>query len=92
VWLQILEQERRNGDDLAVIKQRLDRIESRLDSVDGGLARIESRLDGLDRAFKDFAKNVPAIVGDAARQALRESERAREEHLILGANRVPVIP
>ena len=49
MWLQILEQERRNGDDLAVIKQRVD-------GVEGRLGRIESRLDALDRAFKDFAK------------------------------------
>jgi hypothetical protein len=70
VWLQILEQERRNGDDLAVIKQRVD-------GAEGRLARIESRLDALDRAFKDFAKNLPAIVGDALRQALRERWHAK---------------
>jgi len=45
VWLQILEQERRNSDDLAVIKQRLDRIESRFDGV-------ERNLDRLDSAFR----------------------------------------
>ena len=37
----ILEQSRRNGDDLAAIKGRLDRVELRLDSV-------EQKLDGLD--------------------------------------------
>ena len=30
----ILEQTRRNGDDLAAIKTRLDRVESRLDAVE----------------------------------------------------------
>ena len=58
----ILEQTRRNGDDLAAIK--------------GRLGRVESRLDGLDRAFEEFAKNLPAIVGDAVRQALREHGKA----------------
>ena len=67
MWLQILEQERRNSDDLAVIKQRLDRIESRFDGV-------ERNLDRLDSAFKEFAKNLPVIIGDALRAAWREQE------------------
>jgi hypothetical protein len=60
----ILEQTRRNGDDLAAIKGRLDRVETKVDGLD-------RKFDGLDRQFKDFAKNLPRIVGDAVRQANR---------------------
>lgn len=59
----ILEQTRRNGDDLAAIKTRLDRVEAKLDGVDlKGLAR---KVDGVDRKVDDFAKNLPGIVADA---------------------------
>jgi hypothetical protein len=49
-------------------------IKQRVDGVEGRLGRIESRLDGLDRAFKEFAKNLSAIIGDAVREAWRYSE------------------
>jgi archaellum component FlaC len=86
----ILEQTRRNGDDLAAIKGRLGRVESRLDGVEGRLGRVESRLDGvesrldgverklggLDQTVKDLAKSLPTIIGDVVREVWRErSER-----------------
>ena len=49
----ILEQTRRNGDDLAVIKTRLERVEEKVD----GLYRT---VDGLDRTVKDLARSLPA--------------------------------
>src|SRR5690242_16954585 len=67
----ILEQTRRNSDDLAVIKTRLDRVESRLDGVGSGLDRLENKVDGL-------ARTLPEIVGEAVREALRE-ENANED-------------
>jgi uncharacterized protein YoxC len=54
----VLEQTRRNGDDLAAIKSRLD--------------RVEHKLDGVDRTVKDLARNLPTIVGDVVRQVWRE--------------------
>lgn len=70
----ILEQTRRNGDDLATIKTRLDRVETRLDSridgVESHLSRVEHKVDGLARA-------LPEIVGEAVREAFRE-ERDRK--------------
>ncbi len=57
----ILEQTRRNGDDLAAVKSRLDRVETRLD-------RVETKIDGLER-------NLPKIVGDAMREVLRDLDR-----------------
>jgi uncharacterized protein YoxC len=53
----ILEQTRRNGDDLAVVKARLD--------------RLEQKVDGLDRKVDDFVKNLPRIVAEAVRDANR---------------------
>ena len=59
----ILEQSRRNGDDLAGVKTRLDGVETRLD-------RVENKLDGL-------TSSIPRIVGDVVREAFRE-ERERK--------------
>src|SRR5437868_10400075 len=66
----ILEQTRRNGDDLAGVKTRLDRVETRLDKVEARLGGVENKVDGL-------ARGLPEIVGDAVRDAFRE-ERERK--------------
>jgi predicted nucleic acid-binding Zn-ribbon protein len=71
----ILEQTRRNGDDLAAIKTRLDRVEEKLDGVDlKGLAR---KVDGLDKKFDSLTKSLPSIVGDVMREVLRERDDKR---------------
>ncbi|MFZ1923727.1 MAG: hypothetical protein WAU57_19075 [Xanthobacteraceae bacterium] len=66
----ILEQTRRNGDDLAAIKTRLERVEEKLDGVD--LKSLVRKVDGLDQKFdrldkkvEDLTKSLPGIVGDA---------------------------
>lgn len=51
----ILEQTRRNSDDLAVIKTRIDRVEGKVDN-------LQVKVDGLIR-------DLPKIVGDAVRSA-----------------------
>jgi len=61
----ILEQSRRNGDDLAAIKSRLDRVEEKLDGVD---------LKGLVRKVDELTRNLPTIVGDVMREVLRERD------------------
>jgi CII-binding regulator of phage lambda lysogenization HflD len=68
----ILEQTRRNGDDLAAIKTRLDRVESRLDAVESRLDRLEQQVQLLDATVKDLVRNLPRIVSDAVRQVLAE--------------------
>jgi uncharacterized protein YoxC len=60
----ILEQTRRNGDDLAVVKARLDRLEQKVDG-------LERKVDGLDRKVDDLVKNLPRIVAEAVRDANR---------------------
>jgi uncharacterized protein YoxC len=56
----ILEQTRRNGDDLATIKSRLD--------------RVEQKVDGLERKFDGLSKNLPKIVGEVMREVLAERD------------------
>ena|SRR3972149_1066278 len=69
----ILEQTRRNGDDLAAIKSRLDRVEEKFDGVD--LKGMSRKVDGLDRKVDDLTKNLPNIVGDVMREVLAERDR-----------------
>jgi uncharacterized protein YoxC len=64
----ILEQTRRNGDDLATVKSRLDRVEQKVDG-------LERKFDGLERKFDGLSKNLPKIVGDVMREVLDERER-----------------
>jgi hypothetical protein len=65
----ILEQTRRNGDDLAAIKSRLDRVEDAFDGVD--LKDLVRKVDGLDRKIDDLTKSLPNIVGEVMREILR---------------------
>ena len=68
----ILEQTLRNGDDLAAVKTRLDRIEEKLDGVD--LKGLVRKVDGLDRKVDGLTENLPRIVGDVMREVLRERD------------------
>jgi len=68
----ILEQTRRNGDDLAAIKTRLERVEEKLDGVD--LKGLVGKVDGLDKKVDGLAQNLPRIVGDVMRDVLRERD------------------
>jgi uncharacterized protein YoxC len=73
----ILEQTRRNGDDLAAIKTRLDRVEEKLDGVD--LKGLVRNVEGLDRKVDNLVRNLPKIVSDAVRNALpKRSKRSRD--------------
>lgn len=61
----VLEQTRRNGDDLAAVKTRLDRLESRLDGV-------ESEVRHLREEGRQLRRDLPAIIGGTMREVLRE--------------------
>jgi uncharacterized protein YoxC len=56
----ILEQTRRNGDDLAAVKTRLD--------------RVESEVRGLREDGRQLRQDLPGIVGDTMRAVLRERD------------------
>jgi hypothetical protein len=66
----ILEQTRRNGDDLAAIKSRLDRVDHRLEGV-------ERKVDGLGHKVEGLNKNLAGIVRDVVREVLDERDRKR---------------
>jgi hypothetical protein len=70
----ILEQTRRNGDDLATVKTQLGQVETRLGArIDG----VESGLGGLTHKVDGLVRSLPEIVGEAVREAFRE-ERERK--------------
>jgi uncharacterized protein YoxC len=64
----ILEQTRRNGDDLAAMRTRLDRIERKVDDVAQEVGGVKHTLNGLIR-------DLPKIVGDAIRKPPRRSQK-----------------
>jgi uncharacterized protein YoxC len=59
----ILEQTRRNGDDLAAVKSRLD--------------RHDQRFDSLERQMDSLRKDLPKIVGEVMRDVLQERDKKR---------------
>ena len=61
----ILEQTRRNSDDLAAIKIRLDRVERKVDG-------LEQKVDMLGTSVNRLARDLPTVVGEAVREAMRE--------------------
>ena len=54
----ILEQTRRNGDDLAAVKTRLGRVEEKVDGLD-------LKVDGIDRPLNGLVQSLPGIISDA---------------------------
>jgi tetrahydromethanopterin S-methyltransferase subunit G len=73
----ILEQTRRNGDDLAAVKTRLDRVENRLDGVENRLTGVEQRLGGVERKLDNFVSNLHRTVGQVVREVLDEREQRK---------------
>jgi len=59
----ILEQSRRNSDDLAAIKTRLDRVEGKVDA-------LQTTVGGLQTTVNGLVRDLPKIVADAVREAL----------------------
>jgi hypothetical protein len=73
----ILEQTRRNGDDLAIVKTRLDRLEGRFDNLEGRFDNLERKVDALDGKVDGLTKSLPEIVRDAMREAFEARDRRR---------------
>jgi CII-binding regulator of phage lambda lysogenization HflD len=70
----ILEQTRRNSDDLAAIKSRLDRHDQRFDQLEQKFDGLERKVDGLDLKFNRLTRDLPTVVADVMRQVLRERD------------------
>lgn len=75
----ILEQTRRNGDDLAALKTRMDRVEQKVDGLSGEVAGLRNEVVGMRSEFvglrgtvSSLTANLPKMIGDAVRQVLRE--------------------
>jgi|SRR5690242_9929534 archaellum component FlaC len=77
----ILEQTRRNGDDIAAVKTRLDRIDLKIDGVEfkvdavdlninGVRESLGARIDGLAAKLDGLIRSLPKIVGDSVRDVL----------------------
>ena len=70
----ILEQSRRNGDDLANFKKQtgehFEHLERRFDN-------LERRFDGLERKVDTLRRDIPSIVGEVMRDVLRERDTDR---------------
>jgi uncharacterized protein YoxC len=66
----ILEQTRRNGDDLAAVKSRLDRVDQRFDG-------LERKVDGLQRKVETLARDLPKIVGNVVREVFEEQSNKK---------------
>ena len=70
----ILEQTRRNGDDLAAIKTRLDRVERKVDGLEQKIGGFEQEFGGLSQKVDGLARSLPKIIGDVMREVLRERD------------------
>jgi chromosome segregation ATPase len=70
----VLEQTRRNGDDLAGIKTRLARVEEKVDSLDRKFDGLDRKVDSLDQTVKSLARSLPTIVAETMREVLRERD------------------
>ena len=71
----ILEQTRRNGDDLASVKSRLDRHDQRFDTLERRFDDLERQFDNLGRQVGSLRKDIPTIVGEVMRDVLRERDK-----------------
>ena len=70
----ILEQTRRNSDDLAASKTRLDRVEQKLDGLEQKVDGLGPKVDGVDLKVNRLARDLPTVVADVMRQVLRERD------------------
>ena len=87
----ILEQTRRNSDDLAVLKTRVARVEEKVDVLDrkvDGLDRkvseldqrvggLGAKIDRVEQKVDTLARDIPRIVAETMREVMREG-RARK--------------
>ena len=73
----ILEQTRRNGDELAEVKTELKGVRNELNGLTGRVEGLDRKVNGLDRKVGDLVRNLPDIVGEAVRGVFREERDRR---------------
>ena len=60
----ILQQARQNGDDLAVVKTRVERIEGKVEKLEGRFEKLEQKFDRLEAT-------LPGLIAEVMREVLR---------------------
>jgi tetrahydromethanopterin S-methyltransferase subunit G len=70
----ILEQTRRNGDDLAAVKTRLGRVEGRLDRVESEVRQLAEEGRQTREELRQLRRELPGIVAETMREVLRERD------------------
>jgi hypothetical protein len=87
----ILEQTRRNGDDLAGLKTRVGRVEEKVDGLDrkvDGLDRkvdaldrrvggLESRMGGVEIKLDSLIRDLPRTIAETMREVFAERDRRK---------------
>lgn len=71
----ILEQTRRNSEDVAAMRKQLDRMETRQDRMEGDLTGLRSEVGGLRSEVRSLRVDLPGIVAETMREVLRERDR-----------------
>ena len=69
----ILTQARQNGDDLAALKTRVDRVEAKVDRIETVVGSLRKEFSLMRMEFSTMKEALPSIVADAMREVLRES-------------------
>jgi uncharacterized protein YoxC len=75
----ILVETRRNTDDLAAIKGRLDRVEVKLDGLSQKVGGLEHKVGSLEHKVDGLIRDLPMIVSEAVREALPKRRGARKQ-------------
>ncbi|MBK5956968.1 hypothetical protein CCR97_01875 [Rhodoplanes elegans] len=70
----VLTETRRNSDDLAAIKTRLDRVEQKVDGVAQELGEVRKDLADVRGRVSGLAATLPSLIADTMRKVLRERD------------------
>ena len=62
----------------ARVEQRFEKVDGRLEKIGGRLDRGDSRLDRIEKSVRSLSENMPKIVSDALREALRATPQVAE--------------
>lgn len=62
----ILQQARKNGDDLAIVKSRIERVEEKVD-------KLEHKVEKLEQKFDRLEVKLPGMIAEVMREVLREN-------------------
>ncbi len=70
----ILKQSRQNGDDLAAIKTRVERIEEKVEKLETEMRGLRSDVIGLRGEFHSSQHKLPGMIAEVMREVLRENK------------------